>query len=877
MKGAIKPLIRTPGVIFSLIMNICAMSVIKVDETINSVGEQFDSFNGDLQDGLWKKATNTANSMMNICENTVRSIDKTVQSMGEQFEENYLQDGLWKKATNTANGIMNICENTVRSIDETVQTVGEQFDSFTESPIYATNEKNKLWINAADQHNSRRPLVRTKINGYGRDFLYDTGASKTCLTMNTFNKMFPKHHPRKLAHNIMAADLYDAGGKSLELFGVYEMEFDILGRKFRHEVRVLKRVTADIIGIDLIHKQHLQYDTFEREVFFAQRTKQQQAVLSLTKETNVKALSKHVINAYFNGTPTPNSSYVATIFSPESKLISGGPALIKIGDDNMCYIEIANCAPFEQYLSRGSIIAMVEKEDIHSIQEMDGQFVDDFINEIKEEQQGEFYTQQHKNLTRAEIKKRAKLKVPKEFENKYLDLLTKYNDVISVDKHDLGTANDFYHRINLKDKAPVYRKQFPIPEAHTDFIEQSLGEWLKLGVVRRSNSMYNSPIFCVPKKTGQGLRIVQDFRELNNHCHIDKYSMKEINECIGDIGRAGSTIFSTLDLTSGFWQMQIHPKDSHKTAFTIPGLGQYEWTTSPMGLLGCPASFQRMMEKILRNISNVIVYIDDVLTHTKTHEEQLEKLEEVFTRFKKNGIKINLEKCFFGNDEVSYLGFVLTPQGITPGKDKLKAIKDAAPPTDIKMVRSFIGLCNFFRTHIKNFATISAPLTRLTRKDSTYKGGTLPTEAMKAFKILKQQLISNPVVAYPRMDRQYALIVDAATGSESSEGGMGAILTQIDDKGNFHVISYGSRQLITHEKNYSPYLVEMAAAVWGIEHYDNYLRGKRFILYTDHKPLEKLNHLHKKTLNRLQLTMLDYDFEIRYKKGIQMPADFYPG
>ena len=350
--------------------------------------------------------------------------------------------------------------------------------------------------------------------------------------------------------------------------------------------------------------------------------------------------------------------------------------------------------------------------------------------------------------------------------------------------------------------------------------------------------------------------------------------MKEISECIGDIGRAGSTIFTTLDLTSGFWQMPLHPDDAHTTAFTIPGKGQYEWITSPMGLLGCPASFQRMMEMILDKIKNVIVYIDDVLIHSKTHDQHLESLEAVFQRLQKYGMKINLDKCFFGNTEVSYLGFVLTPNGIAPGKDKLKAIRDATSPTDMKTVRSFIGLCNFFRTHIKNFATISAPLTRLTRKDSGYKGGPLPAEAEKAFNLLKRQLISNPVVAYPRADRQYALIVDASTGSATEEGGLGAILTQIDEDGNFHVISYGSRQLVKHEKNYSPYLAEMQAAIWGMDFYATYLRGKRFILYTDHKPLEKLGFLHKKTFNRLQIAMNEFDFEIKYKKGVTMPADY---
>jgi hypothetical protein len=109
-----------------------------------------------------------------------------------------------------------------------------------------------------------------------------------------------------------------------------------------------------------------------------------------------------------------------------------------------------------------------------------------------------------------------------------------------MDKYDLGLAKDFMHQIHLKDDQPIFRKQFNLPEAHTQFIEQSLDEWLKLGVVRQSNSPYNSPIFCVPKKQGQGLRIVQDFRHLNQQSHIDKYSMKEINECIRDIGRANT-------------------------------------------------------------------------------------------------------------------------------------------------------------------------------------------------------------------------------------------------------------------------------------------------------------------------------------------------
>jgi len=124
------------------------------------------------------------------------------------------------------------------------------------------------------------------------------------------------------------------------------------------------------------------------------------------------------------------------------------------------------------------------------------------------------------------------------------------------------------------------------------------------------------------------LRIVQDFRELNQNSHIDKYSMKEITECIGDIGRANSTIFTTLDLTSGFWQMQLDEDSQKLTAFTIPSKGQFHWITSPMGLLGCPASFQRLMEGVLRDIPNVLVYIDDLLVHTDSHDKHLQVLDQ---------------------------------------------------------------------------------------------------------------------------------------------------------------------------------------------------------------------------------------------------------
>jgi hypothetical protein len=257
--------------------------------------------------------------------------------------------------------------------------------------------------------------------------------------------------------------------------------------------------------------------------------------------------------------------------------------------------------------------------------------------------------------------------------------------------------------------------------------------------------------------------------------------MKDVSEGIGDIAHAGSA----LDLTAGFWQQVLDPEIRSYTAFTVPGQGQFQWVTTLMGLLGAPASFQHLMETMVRGISNTILYINDLLCHTTAHECMMKILDQVFERLDLHGVKINLPKCEFGGDDVAYLGFRLTKDGVKPGSDKLKAVRDARPCSTVGEVRQFLGLCNFFRTHVKNFAQITAPLTKLTRKDCEWKGGPLPPDALNAFKELQSILVSEPVMAYPRNDRPYILITDALLGDCIKPGGFGAILAQQDDQGRF--------------------------------------------------------------------------------------------
>ena len=719
-----------------------------------------------------------------------------------------------------------------------------------------------------------RPFVPVYISNVAIEALYDTGADVSCVDEAVF-RLIPVHlRPQQLVLQ-QQHRFHSASGDQLQVKGVYPLKILLLGKTIEHKFCVIKNLSEKLIlGADFINAHALSYCPVTATTHWATTTSWDKGSAQVASVCTIPAFTTSLVPVQLytssQSRPTALTPLLVNVTSQLHPELYGGPAIIKSDQFGKALIEVMNLGPEQIVLQRNDQIASLENATDFNLEEINPKL----INAIAERQQVQYSAPKLTETTKQFIAANANLtRVPTDLQHKYLQLLYKHHLAFSLTKADLGRSDLVMHEIHMKTEEPIFVKQFKIPDAHRHYLEDQIKEWLQFGIVQPSRSRYNSPLFLVKKKDGS-FRVVQDFRALNANSYVDKYTMQDVTECINEIGRSNSTIFSTLDLTSGFWQMLLHPKSRKYTAFTLPGMGQFEWITSSMGLLGCPASFQRLVEAVVHGINNIIVYIDDLIVHSCSHDDHLRQLDELFTRLTAHNLKVKLQKCVFGSNHVQYLGFVLAEDGIRPGTDKLKAVSQAQPPTTVKEIRQFLGLCNFFRTHVRNFAQISAPLTALTKKDSGFRSSELPPDAMKAFRELQSILCSEPVISFPRRDRRYALITDAALGDDKHAGGLGAVLTQTTADDVHHVIAYASRKLQKHEKNYTPFLLEMQAAIWGMEHFETYLRGKPFILYTDHKPLEKLGKVHTRTFHRLQELMNQFEFEICYKKGDEMPADF---
>ena len=405
---------------------------------------------------------------------------------------------------------------------------------------------------------------------------------------------------------------------------------------------------------------------------------------------------------------------------------------------------------------------------------------------------------------------------------------------------------------------PICQPAYRTPLLKRSVINTCIDDMLAQGIIRHSVSPWASPVTLVPKKDSS-TRFCIDYRKLNAVTVPDRYPIPLVQSILDDIG--GSTVFTTLDLNSAYWQVPMDEESIPKTAFRCHR-GLYEFLRLPFGLRNGPAAFQRIMDTVLGALigSVCLVYLDDIVIYSANEIEHAQHIQLVFDRLRTAGLRLKSSKCQFGLKQIKLLGFIVTDKGIATDPAKIEVIQNLPPPTSVKAVRTFLGMTSYYRQFVPNYAQVSEPLTSLLRANVKFHWG---REQDTAFLNLKCLLVSSSVMASPQVDKPYKLYTDACNYA------VGGILVQDDANGVEKVIQYVSHALSTSQRKYATIKKEAYAVIYCINKLRPYLYGADFVVFTDHKPLKSLftKEFQNTRIQRRAVLLAEYGCKIEYRKG----------
>ena len=450
-------------------------------------------------------------------------------------------------------------------------------------------------------------------------------------------------------------------------------------------------------------------------------------------------------------------------------------------------------------------------------------------------------------------------------ENELKATLARHRGILAFEGQ-LGDCAIIEHSICTGDAKPINVAPFARARREREAVDAQISDWLNKGLIRESSSPWAARIVTVRKKDNT-IRCCVDYRALNSVTQRNVYPLPTREDILSSL--EGKGYFSSLDLNQGYMQIRVREEDIPKTAFVVQS-GFYEFTRMPFGLTNAPATFQYVMDKVLAGLKwkACLVYLDDIIVFGRDLEEHHNNLVQVFERIKAANLTLKPSKCAFAVSELKFLGHILSKDGVRMDPDKVRCIEEAPQPTNIHEIRSFIGLASYYRNFVKDFAKISEPLTRLTRNDVPFEW---TSQQEEAFQEIKRRLTSEPTMCHFNHNIPVELRTDA------SGYGLGAVLLHLFPNGEKKVISYASRLLTQHEKNYGITEKECLAIVWAVEKFRIYLQGIKFRVVTDHLALTWLQSKKELTgrLMRWANKLQPYHFEVFYKSGKHhQDADF---
>ncbi|KAJ4792481.1 polyprotein [Rhynchospora pubera] len=435
-------------------------------------------------------------------------------------------------------------------------------------------------------------------------------------------------------------------------------------------------------------------------------------------------------------------------------------------------------------------------------------------------------------------------------------LLQQYEILFQVPSS-LPPSRTIDHRIPLrKETNAINVRPYRYPQFQKNEIEHLVADLLQSGAIRPSQSAFRSPVLLVKKKDGTW-RFCVDYRALNVATIRDRFSIPTVDELLDELH--GATVFSKLDLRSGYHQIRIHEPDIHKTAFRTHH-GHFEFVVMPFGLCNAPSTFQALMNEVFQPLLRkfVVIFFYDILIYSCSLEAHLQHLHQVFQILHDNQLFVKSSKCTFAASEITFLGHIITAVGVTADPNKLSAVSAWPPPKNQRQLRSFLGLAGYYRRFVRHYASIAAPLTDLLTKDGFHWS----FKEQEAFEQLKMALMTAPVLSLPDFNRPFIVETDA------SGVGIGAVLSQ--DK---HPIAFYSKKLSPLMQGKSTYIREMFAQS-AVMKWRQYLLGRHFVIRTDHRSLHHMLRQTVQTPEQQQFCskLVGYDFSIEYKPSASNTA-----
>lgn len=682
--------------------------------------------------------------------------------------------------------------------------------------------------------------VSCVLGNHVNKFLVDTGSQACLIDKDVFMHLEnrPPLRPCPLS-------LYTADGSDMHVSGKIDLEFRIGDILFCHEFIVTELgKLSGILGMDFLESNdvtlHLSRGLLEiggQSIQLERETTPVCARVKVAKNIIVLPDCESIVPAYSVGSVDKS---VHSLIEPYQFLSQKGLLVARtlINPEKILF-SVVNISNRPVRIKKHTAVASVHEVDI-----LKSKSDSDIVSLELPQHLKSLFERSSVNLSETE-------------KSQLLELLVEYQSIFVGPDGKFGRTNLVKHSIDTGGSKPIKIPPRRLPFAQREIVENEISKMLENDVIEPSESPWSAPLLLVAKKDGSW-RFCVDYRQLNSVTKKDAYPLPRIDESLDSL--AGAAWFSTLDLVSGYWQMEMEEKDKSKTAFSTH-MGLFQFKVLPFGMCNAPSCYERLIELVLRGLrwEKCLCYLDDIIVFGKSFDQALENLKLVFDRLKASNLTLKPSKCVLFQKEVPFLGHIVSDKGIQCDPSKLDKVRDWPVPKNVSDVRSFLGLAGYYRRFIPEFSTIATPLTYLTRKGKKF---CWTIDCQNSFENLKKLLCSAPILAYPDSTAEFILDTDA------SMSGIGAVLSQ-NQNGEEKVIAYASRTLNQSQVRYCTTYKELLAVVTFIRQYRHFLWGRHFTIRTDHASLIWLkNFKNPEGILARWLSVLEtYDFSIQHRPG----------